>query len=646
MTAEAEPSAAVDLAHEPDFRLGALEVCPSASRVRGPAGEHRVEPRVMEVLVVLVRRAGQTVTRDELIDACWGGRIVSDDAVSRAVAQVRGLARGVEPAPFQLETVPRVGFRLAPADAAASPGGAAHPAPVSLPGRTRRRRLWSIVAAAALVLAGAGLGWSWFGRVRAHAQNGRVEVMQFEARTADPEVQRAAADTPQDIVRILTAGGVQTSQEPRKRDDAQSDAELRVAGSVGLEGGKYVITGQIIDRASGIILWADRVERSPQEQAASPGDFAALLAAVLDCTLKDRRLAKAPLSTEVMGLYLNACAGIFFGDDDGQRILAVTRRLVKAAPNFAGAHAMHAIGAALVANSVKTPAESAALHAELQAAAARAVKLDPRAAKAYSALAIGEGVWRDQMQHNWFAEEGYLLKALKYDPELAPARNEYAGLLRSTGRLNEALAFLIASAAADDPRYGSDPRVAMIMAATGDLAGAERKLSEMEAHDRVSQRRMRWTIAFWWDTPSSALQKIKAMADDQTPQHRACLEEFLKTLEVRRSQHARGLPEACGPAMDRNWRVRMLAREGDVDGAFAELEGARMPGGPIVLFYPEMRIVRADPRFWPLVARIGLAAYWQTSGHWPDFCAEPGLPYDCKVMARAATSAPPRTAAR
>jgi hypothetical protein len=81
----------------------------------------------------------------------------------------------------------------------------------------------------------------------------------------------------------------------------------------------------------------------------------------------------------------------------------------------------------------------------------------------------------------------------------------------------------------------------------------------------------------------------------------------------------------------------MLAREGDVDGAFAELKPP-VPGGLVMLYYPEMKAVRADPRFWPLARKVGLVDYWTKSGRWPDFCAEPGLPYDCRRMA-AATSA-------
>jgi len=34
-----------------------------------------------------------------------------------------------------------------------------------------------------------------------------------------------------------------------------------------------------------------------------------------------------------------------------------------------------------------------------------------------------------------------------------------------------------------------------------------------------------------------------------------------------------------------------------------------------------------------LAQRLGLVDYWRSTGHWPDFCAEPGLPYDCKAVA-------------
>jgi len=52
-----------------------------------------------------------------------------------------------------------------------------------------------------------------------------------------------------------------------------------------------------------------------------------------------------------------------------------------------------------------------------------------------------------------------------------------------------------------------------------------------------------------------------------------------------------------------------------------------------VLFFTLTAPLRRDPRFMQLAARLGLVDYWRTSGHWPDFCSEPGLPYDCRDVA-------------
>ena len=47
----------------------------------------------------------------------------------------------------------------------------------------------------------------------------------------------------------------------------------------------------------------------------------------------------------------------------------------------------------------------------------------------------------------------------------------------------------------------------------------------------------------------------------------------------------------------------------------------------------EFAPVRADPRFIPIAARMGLVRYWRTSGKWPDFCTNEQLKYDCKTEA-------------
>lgn len=52
-----------------------------------------------------------------------------------------------------------------------------------------------------------------------------------------------------------------------------------------------------------------------------------------------------------------------------------------------------------------------------------------------------------------------------------------------------------------------------------------------------------------------------------------------------------------------------------------------------VFFRPEFKEERRDPRFLRITHRAGLLDYWRQSGKWPDFCSEPGLPYNCKTEA-------------
>ncbi|MBV9062454.1 MAG: hypothetical protein JOY77_05950, partial [Alphaproteobacteria bacterium] len=57
-------------------------------------------------------------------------------------------------------------------------------------------------------------------------------------------------------------------------------------------------------------------------------------------------------------------------------------------------------------------------------------------------------------------------------------------------------------------------------------------------------------------------------------------------------------------------------------------------GDTYVLFRVHMRPFLFDRRFMAFADRIGLLRYWQTSGHWPDFCRDKELPYDCQAEAR------------
>jgi len=87
--------------------------------VRGDETVH-VEPKMMEVLMVLAERPGETVSRDELLERVWPEVVVTDDALSGTISKLRRALDDDARDPAYIETIPRTGYRLvapvAPAD--------------------------------------------------------------------------------------------------------------------------------------------------------------------------------------------------------------------------------------------------------------------------------------------------------------------------------------------------------------------------------------------------------------------------------------------------------------------------------------------------------------------------------------------------
>ena len=79
----------------------------------------------MQVLVALAGANGEILSRDDLIQACWEGRIVSENAIDRVISKLRRLAETVAGGSFHIETITKVGYRLLRNEAPAAAGRAA-----------------------------------------------------------------------------------------------------------------------------------------------------------------------------------------------------------------------------------------------------------------------------------------------------------------------------------------------------------------------------------------------------------------------------------------------------------------------------------------------------------------------------------------
>tara|TARA_B100000446_G_scaffold106655_1_gene99688 strand:+ start:152 stop:2749 length:2598 start_codon:yes stop_codon:yes gene_type:complete len=94
------------------FVLGEWRVEPlSGVFIRGEHSVH-VEPKVMEVLICLAQSAGQTVTRDQLLNDVWQGVVVSEEVLTRAISELRSLLGDTAREKRYVRTLPKRGYSL------------------------------------------------------------------------------------------------------------------------------------------------------------------------------------------------------------------------------------------------------------------------------------------------------------------------------------------------------------------------------------------------------------------------------------------------------------------------------------------------------------------------------------------------------
>ena len=94
------------------FRLQELLVEPLKGQVSGAAGSAHLQPKAMQLLVYLVSRHTELVTRDELIAHAWGAGGGSQEALSHAVSEIRHALGDHAGDPHFIQTVPKRGYRL------------------------------------------------------------------------------------------------------------------------------------------------------------------------------------------------------------------------------------------------------------------------------------------------------------------------------------------------------------------------------------------------------------------------------------------------------------------------------------------------------------------------------------------------------
>lgn len=97
---------------ESSFKLNEWTITPDRLLIADSNGTKHLEPKAMETLVYLAGHAGETVTREALIDEIWKDTYGSDEVLSRIISILRNQLGDSSRDPVFIETIPKVGYRL------------------------------------------------------------------------------------------------------------------------------------------------------------------------------------------------------------------------------------------------------------------------------------------------------------------------------------------------------------------------------------------------------------------------------------------------------------------------------------------------------------------------------------------------------
>lgn len=96
------------------IRFGSFEIDMARNELRDAGAAIEVEPQVFSLIAFLASKPGRVLSRDEIIDSVWNGRIVSDSAISTRINAARQALGDDGKSQRVIRTVPRRGFLFVP----------------------------------------------------------------------------------------------------------------------------------------------------------------------------------------------------------------------------------------------------------------------------------------------------------------------------------------------------------------------------------------------------------------------------------------------------------------------------------------------------------------------------------------------------
>ena len=94
------------------YYVGEWLVEPSINRISKNDQVRKVEPQLMEVLLLLAMKSGEIVTKDELKNAIWSDVVVTENVFTRAISSLRKVLGDDPSNPIYIETISKTGYRM------------------------------------------------------------------------------------------------------------------------------------------------------------------------------------------------------------------------------------------------------------------------------------------------------------------------------------------------------------------------------------------------------------------------------------------------------------------------------------------------------------------------------------------------------
>jgi TolB-like protein/Flp pilus assembly protein TadD len=569
------------------LRFGVSEVDARTGNLTKSGLRRRLQDQPFQVLVMLLERPAELVSREELRERLWSQTVVDfDHGINKAISKIREVLGDSAANPRFIETVARRGYRFL-ADVAA----------IDVPAGPSEPRLRSLAVLPLEDLSGDASPVYFADGMTDQLIStlGQIGALRVISRTSAMAYKGVRKPLPE-IARELNVGAV-------------------VEGTVTRSGGRVRITVQLIDAVADRHIWTRSFEERFEDTIALQHKITREIAAQVRATLSQgERAALEGSKTLSPTAYEQYLKGRYFWSkrtEDGLgKAVSCFEAAIASDPSFAEAYAGLADTYALLEDwqhGILAPRDA---FPKAREAATRALALDDHLGEAHASLAFA----LDLYYWDWKAAEREHRRAISLNPGYATAHHWYAWHLIVMGRQQEALAELKTAESLDPLSLiiGADLADALCIAHRYDASISQsRKILELDPNFAIGHYQLgqafqqkgmhdeaisgfRQAIALAGDNPAFLSNLAHACA---TSRRRDEADMIVKRLQEREPQHS---------STDANIALVHLGL-GNADEAMAWLSKAYQARfNPSILMRPAFDPLRSDMRFQQLWRDIDL----------------------------------------